>query len=532
MPSRGPCSTNRLWRHAPRGVAVALGCACAWAGAAALAAPASAASGAPGFSVTVRPLLTSSNIAGSWQVLPYRAPGLSVHATLMNNGKVLIVEGSGNDPNQFNAGTFNIWVWDPGAGTFTLVPQLPFDLFCGGHALLANGKVLFIGGTSAYPTSAVPFHLGTKVSYEFDPSTGTFTQEPNMQYARWYPTALEQGDGSVLAVSGSNDTTGATVPYTELFNPFSGSWSTLAGQQWFPLYPNLTLLANGQVFYSGSASGGSASHQPGVWSPVGNGFTGAPSLQNPTRRDQAASILLPPAQAQKIAVFGGGNADDSSASAVNSTDVFNLANPSAPTHANGISLATAKMHVLGVILPDETVFETAGSQRFAAYAVAESAIYRPSNGLWSQMNPPTVPRSYHAEAILLPSGQVATLGSNPLGFAPETRIEVFSPPYLFKGQRPVINYGPSQATYGGSYGLNVTLAPSATLSHVVIIHPASVTHSDDPNQRLVELPFTGTNGNFVVTVPSNPNLTPPGWYMLFADDNQGRPSVASWVHIS
>jgi hypothetical protein len=147
------------------------------------------------------------------------------------------------------------------------------------------------------------------------------------------------------------------------------------------------------------------------------------------------------------------------------------------------------------------------------------------------MNPPSVPRTYHSEAILLPSGQVATLGSQPLGYQSETRIELFSPPYLFKGQRPSINSAPSHATYGGSYNVGVTLAPSATLSHIVLVHPASVTHSDDPNQRLVELPFTGANGNFVATIPSNPNLTPPGWYMLFADDNQGRPSVASWVHI-
>jgi hypothetical protein len=65
----------------------------------------------------------------------------------------------------------------------------------------------------------------------------------------------------------------------------------------------------------------------------------------------------------------------------------------------------------------------------------------------------------------------------------------------------------------------------------VLVKPASVTHSTDPNQRLVELPFSGSGGSYTATIPANPNLTPPGWYMLFAVDSMGRPSVANWVRV-
>ena len=34
-----------------------------------------------------------------------------------------------------------------------------------------------------------------------------------------------------------------------------------------------------------------------------------------------------------------------------------------------------------------------------------------------------------------------------------------------------------------------------------------------------------------VQVPDNPNLAPPGWYMLFLTDHAGVPSVARWVHL-
>jgi hypothetical protein len=32
-------------------------------------------------------------------------------------------------------------------------------------------------------------------------------------------------------------------------------------------------------------------------------------------------------------------------------------------------------------------------------------------------------------------------------------------------------------------------------------------------------------------VPQNPNIAPPGWYMLFLVDNNGVPSVARWMRL-
>jgi hypothetical protein len=64
-----------------------------------------------------------------------------------------------------------------------------------------------------------------------------------------------------------------------------------------------------------------------------------------------------------------------------------------------------------------------------------------------------------------------------------------------------------------------------------LIKPAAVTHSSDPNQRYVELPMT-VNGNTVgLNLTSNPNIAPPGWYMLFVVNAAGVPSIASWVQV-
>jgi hypothetical protein len=39
-------------------------------------------------------------------------------------------------------------------------------------------------------------------------------------------------------------------------------------------------------------------------------------------------------------------------------------------------------------------------------------------------------------------------------------------------------------------------------------------------------------GGLDVTLPSDADLAPPGWYLLFVNDSAGRPSVGSWVHLT
>jgi hypothetical protein len=53
----------------------------------------------------------------------------------------------------------------------------------------------------------------------------------------------------------------------------------------------------------------------------------------------------------------------------------------------------------------------------------------------------------------------------------------------------------------------------------------------DSNMRLVDLPITVANGVATVAVPTNPNLLPPGPYMLSVTDSNGVPSQSSWVMI-
>jgi galactose oxidase len=60
---------------------------------------------------------------------------------------------------------------------------------------------------------------------------------------------------------------------------------------------------------------------------------------------------------------------------------------------------------------------------------------------------------------------------------------------------------------------------------------SSVTHAFDQNQRFVPLDLERTPGGVTITAPPNPNLAPPGHYMLFLLNGDGIPSVAKIMQV-
>jgi len=77
----------------------------------------------------------------------------------------------------------------------------------------------------------------------------------------------------------------------------------------------------------------------------------------------------------------------------------------------------------------------------------------------------------------------------------------------------------------------VATSDAARIGSASLIALGSVTHAFDENQRYVPLTFA-TNGNGLdVQAPTNSNLAPPGYYMLFLVDTNGVPSIASILRL-
>ena len=72
-----------------------------------------------------------------------------------------------------------------------------------------------------------------------------------------------------------------------------------------------------------------------------------------------------------------------------------------------------------------------------------------------------------------------------------------------------------------------------TNDSMVLIKAGSVTHSFDNGQRLVDLDKNYTTEREIsFTVPTDRHFSPPGYYMLFYVNAEGKPSKAKIVKLS
>jgi hypothetical protein len=250
-------------------------------------------------------------------------------------------------------------------------------------------------------------------------------------------------------------------------------------------------------------------------------------LQNADYGNQPASVLLPPAQNQKVMIIGGGNGSDN---ATTRTAIVDLTAAN-PTYTAAASMTYARMHCSAVLLPDHTVFVCGGSTHAqdGNNATRTGEIYNPATNTWTVVETATVNRLYHSGALLLPDGRVATFGGNPYRTGNEMRLEIYSPAYMSQ-TRPQITSSPSTVTYGQQITIQVSQTPN--VKWVSLVRPAAPTHSCDTDQRVVDFTINSfANNTLTVTLTNNRNIAPPGYYMLFVTNQSGVPSVANWIKV-
>src|SRR5438046_1177212 len=151
-------------------------------------------------------------------------------------------------------------------------------------------------------------------------------------------------------------------------------------------------------------------------------------------------------------------------------------------------------------------------------------MWDPPTERWTTMASAQAVRLYHSAALLLPDGRVLTTGCDDI-----TQVALYSPPYLFAGARPTITSAPAAVSFGQSYF--VETPDAANIAKVRWIRLGSVTHAFNMNQRINSLSFSQAPGGLNVVSPSNPNLAPPGHYLLFILNANGVPSIAKIVQL-
>jgi galactose oxidase len=429
--------------------------------------------------------------SGQWSA-PFSWPIVAIHLVLLADQRVLAVGRLGTPQ-----------VWDPVSGGFTAVPP-PAWLFCAGQAILPDGRVLFVGGH-------IDYDFGLPNTTLFSPGSNTWTSSTPMARGRWYPSATTLGNGDVLVLAG-RDQESAEVTVPEVWS--NGTIRSLTGaSKTLPYYPRAFLTSKGTVFVAGSAAFTRYLTTTGA-----GAWKSGPKHLYASPRDYGSAVMY---EQGKVLYAGGSRT-------TNTAEVIDL-DAAAPAWTWTGSMSVPRRHLNLTVLPTGEVLATGGvgGTKFndPTKAVYTSELWSPTTGQWTTLSSNAVMRDYHGTALLMPDGRVLVAGGSEAAGTPNQKnAEIFSPPYLFRGDRPTIEGAPATLQYGQSF--RISTVDAGSIAKVSLIRLGAVTHAFDQNTRRLRLNFSADATGLTVTAPSNGNVAPPGHYMLFIVNGSDVPSVA------
>jgi hypothetical protein len=209
--------------------------------------------------------MTASTQIGAWSTVSSMAiPRAYQTATLLPNGKVLVVGGRGllSMPSawgQPGSAIGSAELYDPQTRRWSSAGSLSVPRFAHTATLLSNGKVLVVGGNSAVPNASFPDGAGALSSAElYDPQTNTWSLAASMPTARSFHTATLLADGRVLVAGGalvaaesSTGYPGIVLASAELYDPASNTWTAATPMPSAAMNQSATLLSDHRVLVIG-----------------------------------------------------------------------------------------------------------------------------------------------------------------------------------------------------------------------------------------------------------------------------------------
>lgn len=109
-------------------------------------------------------------------------------------------------------------------------------------------------------------------------------------------------------------------------------------------------------------------------------------------------------------------------------------------------------------------------------------------------------------------------------------MEVYTPYYLFRGDRPRIDAVPNNISYDEPF--EVGYGGKGPIGSVALVRPGATTHAFDMDQRYINLRFTREGADRLTVVgPRDEHVAPPGYYMLFLLNDERVPSEAKFIHL-
>jgi hypothetical protein len=518
----------------------------------------------------------------TFELITPRSEILAIHAALLPvgaSGKVIIF--GGDEHNDAQAGrdsrpadpaqVDNTRIYDVATKTISGSTSPTTDVFCSGHAFLGDGRLVIGGGTESWEGGGGPGggHVhglgnfgGHQACWVYNHVRNEWERIADFNFdssfsktggGRWYPTLLTLSNGDLIAFSGhpsrrSDHWHNNNIP--ERYSQTSKRWDWIkptASDLTF--YPRIHLIKGGLLFICAVEDGTSRFYNPTTGDFEGVSSTSPGGTNNIYEGWDNTSVLLPllPSENYRARILMSDGIDpkkiDLEASA--------LSWQNAGTRT-GAAAGRLRKWGISTILPDGkiVVFGGVSDTNADSTKVLEPEIYDPginwSTGTYSNpeswqslaADPDGVARNYHSTNLLLPDGSLFTAGSShnansgDPATAGEMRIVLFKPDYFDSPARPDLNSTALSTSYGKEIRINI---PNANdIQRVALIRNGSSTHAFNPDQRYVALTFSLVNANTLsASIPADPSVLPPGYYMLWIIDNAGLPcKLARFIRVA
>ena len=356
---------------------------------------------------------------GTWSSAPSLAGPRAFHtATLLPNGRVLVVGGSGvsvSAPSRYKS-LAGAELYDPKTRIWSAAGTLSTARWLHTATLLQNGKVLLVGGTSSDPNS-VPGRFQSLTSAElYDPQTNRWAPAAKMLTARCLQSATLLADGRVLVAGGYqslSETSGRVLATAEVYDPTSDRWTSVGSMPGPAAEQGASLLADDRVLVMGGAVGDWNSPRlpvpqrtAAIYDPASGSWSRAESMH--FTRIRPSSSVLPDG---RVLVVGDAGFNEQTAEVYDSgAGRWSLVNKPAVGHSEAVAAELNNGNVLVAGGTGETTAEVFDWHR----------------NTWSNAGALAVVRS-DATATVLRNGQVLVVGGFGNRTIPWASAELYDP---------------------------------------------------------------------------------------------------------
>ncbi|KAK9834905.1 hypothetical protein WJX81_007597 [Elliptochloris bilobata] len=497
----------------------------------------------------------SINSGDSWAIRNTDCGLAPIHGIMTKYNKFIMIDRTFYGTEVPNPEGVKASEYDVATDTYrNLTSGIQSNSWCSAGGMLPGGLVVDLGGGGDQPNPA-PNGGGNNIrliqscsdgSCQFNEAQSNATQR--LLTYRWYPSAIQTGDGRLLIASGQDldEGTGQHGGSYEFWPRMGVNESSQANMnlpvdfdsppavcgpnnacQARPLYPHIHLLPTGEYFYSAinqwfvaylyagaspADSHGKLTKGPGFLDPrYGDGGT---PITYPGSGTSFMLPLRPPYTSVTVVACGGSWANFNTNAFVDPDCAVITPTDPAPvsSRTTGTTMINKRVMPYCITLLDGNVacMMGAGSGGSGYYSainpVLQVDLLNTTTMRFSAGATATVPRMYHSVASLVASGAVITAGSNPQGsylfqsdppngvFPSELRVEYYYPWY-FSVPRPLLQ---SVTGSGSSFKAGSSIIVSAQLTSltntqtVAVINPGFSTHNLQMSQRYVQLASTCT----------------------------------------